>query len=108
MQLESLWYVFWVGFAGGVAAEVVRWFLRIRSRIEARLDGNQAAPPPLNSVKWYEWATYAILGLVLSVVGGLLAIAYPVRNIIGALHVGASVPVFFTAGTREMKNISSK
>jgi len=108
MQLDSLWHVFWIGFSGGIAVEAVRWFLRIRSRIESRLDGEANHPPPLNSVKWYEWVTYVTLGLVLAIVGGLLAIAYPVRNIIGALHVGASVPVFFTTGTKGMKRARAK
>ena len=89
MILSGFAPVFFVGFAGGLAAELVGLF-------ELRTANPDKFPRYVRY--WYYW----LLTFAMAALGGLLAVAYGVQNVkaLLALNIGASAPLFLKSLAR--------
>ena len=80
MSLQTIWTVFLVGAAGGIARELLHWYALRR---DERLPAYAASP------------VYWIITLAMVVFGGGIAVLYFGSRADGvvAFHVGASAPL---------------
>ncbi|MNK36482.1 hypothetical protein D3C87_550330 [compost metagenome] len=80
MPLQTIWAVFLVGGAGGIALELLHWYALRR---DARLPAYAASP-----IYWF-------ITLAMAIFGGIVALLYFGSRADGivAFHVGASAPL---------------
>lgn len=89
MILTNGWFIFSVGFAGGIAVELIYWFDFFQSIVRPA----SPATPIIPRIEGFVWIIYAVLTILVASLGGLLALLYGITQGIVAFHIGASGPL---------------
>ena len=86
--------IFKAGFFGAIGAEFFAWFIPLVIWMHQPPKSNPGLVPGFH-VPLYMWLVYIPLALIQAWFGAALAVYYEPKSLIGAVHVGASVPLFF-------------